>query len=87
MNDHLTSMIIMYSFYLTVGITLSIFLSILIVIIIKPKALCLLDMPEKLVRPGTLDIIGFSHQIFHLGIFAGVISEWAFFYSIQQQSQ
>jgi predicted membrane channel-forming protein YqfA (hemolysin III family) len=47
----------------------------------------LLDLPEKLAPVGTFDILGYSHQIFHVGIIAGVVLEWSYFYSVQIKSQ
>jgi len=41
--------------------------------------LCLLDFPEKMLPRGTVDIVGFSHNIFHIGIIAGVFGLWKFF--------
>ena len=50
-------------------------------------ALCLLDLPEKLAPAGTFDVLGYSHQLFHVGIIAGVVLEWAYFYYVQMKSQ
>jgi len=38
--------------------------------------LCVFDIPEKLLPRGTVDIVGASHQIFHLGIIAGIFGLW-----------
>ena len=34
--------------------------------------LCIFHLPERLVPQGTVDIFGFSHQIFHVGVIGGV---------------
>ena len=39
--------------------------------------LCLFNLPEKLLPPGTVDLLGFSHQIFHVGILVGCLWLWA----------
>ena len=43
--------------------------------------LCLFDLPERLLPPGTCDIVGASHQLFHVGIFAGFFLFWRNVYS------
>jgi adiponectin receptor len=43
---------------------------------------CLLDFPEAFFPKGTFDIIGASHQIFHVGIIGGFLLLWGFFYKM-----
>ena len=40
---------------------------------------CLLDFPEAFFPKGTFDIVGASHQIFHVGIIGGFLLLWSFF--------
>ena len=43
---------------------------------------CLLDFPEAFFPKGTFDIVGASHQLFHVGIIGGFLLLWAFFYKV-----
>ena len=43
---------------------------------------CLFDFPEAFFPKGTFDIVGASHQLFHVGIIGGFLFLWAFFYKV-----
>jgi predicted membrane channel-forming protein YqfA (hemolysin III family) len=43
---------------------------------------CLLDFPEAFFTKGTFDIVGASHQLFHVGIICGFLFLWTFFYKV-----
>jgi len=47
--------------------------------------LCLLDLPEALLPPGSVDLLGASHQLFHCGILAGYLITWSTYYNLEMQ--
>ena len=44
--------------------------------------LCLLHLPERITPAGSVDIVGSSHQIFHVGVIAGVSVLWRTYFQI-----
>ena len=42
--------------------------------------LCIFHIPERFAKQHEFDLIGFSHQIFHLGVVAGITILWKIYY-------